>query len=835
MGILAACFVLALRGGEIPAQKGSARANNLGATLQLSREGRALLPMVIAENATAEVKALATELVAGLERITGAKFAVTTKGKNGLFFGTDAEWPGKLPAPPAGRSAVLVRDDYLLRSEKDRVWIIGRTPVGLRNAVWDFLYRAGFRQYFPGEHWAIWPRTPQLSVKVDTFQTPAYYSRYLFLGGSQSEPTKAAYEQWKIRNRMDAGFKLKTQHSYGATVKRNPAFFAAHPETLVGPPGENTKFDPSHAVLLDLLAKDAIEQFRQNPELDSISCDPSDGSGWRKDSPLGSPSNQAVTISNQVARAIQKEFPGRRVGMYAYAEHSPPPDFAVDPHVIVSVATNFLRQGHTVEKLLAAWSAKGAEMGIREYLGVWPWDHDIPGRSRAAKLEAIAQSIPHYHRLGARYWTAETSQGWGAHGLGNYLAARVLWDLGEAKQVTEILHDFYARAFGAAAAEMKEFYESYVLASGHPLMSEDLLGRMYRCLERAGVRADSAEIRARIEDLVVYTRFAELVFAYENTQGAVRLQAYGELADYSYRMLETKMISSYGVLRSEAWRHKELKAPVDWNDAGVASPPANQSAGSAEISELVRQGIARNPLTPFEARAFPGRLGPAHLRADDKPRLPVDLRGTNNLYVYKAKAEDELTFTVRGGLIYGDRGPVQLRLFSELNALVDEPVSTASAPGDKQDHVVTLRSPFVGVHRLEIADGSDLTKVSWPAGRPVVMPMSPAERTRTHGKYSLVFFVPADTKSISGYSEQGKGSLQNAAGETVFDFAPLKQAGYFSVPVPNGLAGTWCRLVDAIGVKLFMTVPPYLARSADELLVPEMVLSRPSEPSETGR
>ncbi|MEY4939295.1 MAG: hypothetical protein RIQ93_1030 [Verrucomicrobiota bacterium] len=798
--------------------------------VELSAAGKATLPVVVAANAPPEIRALATELAAGLRRITGAEFAVAAAAANGVVIGLASEWPGLLPPPAAGRSPVVARDDYLLRTEAGRVWLIGRTLFGVRNALWDFFHRVGFRQYFPGPHWEIWPVNPSLSVALEAFETPAFYSRYLFLGGSQSALTKAHYEQWRVRNRMDSGFKLQTQHSYGSVVKRNPEFFAAHPETLVGPPGENTKFDPSQPHLLDLLAKDAVEQFRRNPYWDCISCDPSDGGGWRKDSPLGSASNQALTVSNHVARAIQAEFPGRRVGMYAYAEHSPAPDLAVDPHVIVSVATNFLRQGNTVEKLLAAWHAKGAEMGIREYLGVWPWDHDIPGRSRAAKLEEIAGNIPHYHALGARYWTAETSQGWGAHGLGNYLAARVLWNLDEAAQVPAVLEDFYARSFGPAAAEMREFYQTGVLASGNPLISEDLLGRMYRTLQRAQALAQARpEVLARIHDLVLYTRFAELVFAYESTDGLAHGKAYEELARYAFRILETHMATSYGVLRSEPWRHKTLKPPVAWDDSGVTSPGAKHKLPRAEIAEMLLQGVARNSLTPFKSVAFSRRLVPAGLAGDGKSPGPVKLRGTNNLYLYAAhEGGEEFEFTVRGGQIYADRGPVILRLFSDLNPIVDTPVSTGSVPIDKKDHVVRLKTTFAGVHRLEIADGGDLTLVSWPPGRPVAIPASPAERTRLHGAYSLGFFVPAGAASIAGYAEQARGSIRSSAGDLILDFSTLKQAGYFSVPVKHEWAGQWCRFVDTSGVKLLMTTPPYLARSPDELLLPEEVQTAPN-------
>jgi hypothetical protein len=805
------------------AQPGRAAAVN--STVELSVAGRATLPIVLARDASPEVRLLATELAAGLQRITGAEFALGTDPTAGIVFGTEGEWPGTLPALTAGRSPVLARDDYILRTEAGRVWLVGRTLIGLRNALWDFFYRVGFRHFFPGPNWEIWPTIPVLSVAFNVFESPAYYTRNLFVGGSQSAGPRAAFNQWKVRNRMDPGFKLRTQHSYEAVMARQPEFFAAHPNALVGPPGRNRKFDPTYLPLLEMLARDAVEEFRRNPEMDCISCDPSDGGGWRKNSPLGSPTNQALTVSNHVARAIQAEFPGRRVGMYAYGEHSPPPDIAVDPHVIVSVATHFLRQGHTVEKLLADWHAKGAEMGIREYLGVWQWDHDIPGRSRAARLEAIARSIPHYHALGARYWTAETSQGWGAHGLGNFLASRVLWDLDEAGRVPAILEDFYARAFGRVAGEMKEFFERCILASGNPLMSEDLLGRMYRSLQKALARAESPAVRARIGDLVQYTRFAELMFAYESTDGDAHVKAYRAVAEFGYRILDTNIATSFGVLWSEPRRHKNLPSPVEWNaENGVPSPAADRTVTPGEIDELLRQGVARNALTPFAPMAFSRQLVPAGLAASGKPPGPIKVRGTTTLHLHAAKEGDGFEFTVRGGSIYGDRGAVRLRLFADRNALTETPVSTASVPNDKQDHTIKLTSPHAGMHRLEIADGGDMTLVSWPAGRPVAIPASPAERTQLHGGHTLVFFVPAGVKTIGGYTEHAKGSLRSASGEMIHDFTTLQHAGYFSVPVPEKWAGQWWQLVEGSGTKFFpllMTVPPYFSRSPDELLLPE--------------
>jgi hypothetical protein len=53
------------------------------------------------------------------------------------------------PGPPRER------EDYLIESGAGRVVLLAATDVGVEHAVWDFLHRLGYRQFFPGEHGGI--------------------------------------------------------------------------------------------------------------------------------------------------------------------------------------------------------------------------------------------------------------------------------------------------------------------------------------------------------------------------------------------------------------------------------------------------------------------------------------------------------------------------------------------------------------------------------------------------------------------------------------------------------------------------------------------------------
>src|SRR4029079_16711286 len=95
--------------------------------------------------------------------------------------------------------------------------------------------------------------------------------------------------------------------------------------------------------------------------------------------------------------------------------------------------TAFIKGGNTLNDLLAGWQKQGATLGIREYYSVNTWDRDLPGKARGGTPAYLARTIPEFHAKGARFLSAESSDNWGPNGLGYYLAARLMWDVAEAK------------------------------------------------------------------------------------------------------------------------------------------------------------------------------------------------------------------------------------------------------------------------------------------------------------------------------------------------------------------------------------------------------------------
>ncbi len=493
----------------------------------LAADAKALQPVVVGPEASERTRAAASTLADYLSRITGAEFEVTTgDGSKGLAVGLASDFPSLPLSTKWPNPKPTEREDYLLQTHGHGVFLLGATELAVEHAVWDFLGRLGYRQFFPGKHWEVVPRIPDLSVALDVRESPDYIARRIWYGFGLWDYNAEPYRDWCARNRATSGIELNTGHAYGGIIRGLQAEFDKHPEYYALVNGRRNvdsqaKLCIGNPELRKRIVEFALAQFDRDPTADSISMDPSDGGGWcecDRCAERGSVSDRALLLANEVAAAVQARYPGKLVGMYAYNFHSPPPGIQPHPQVVVSVATAFLKGGLTLDEILDGWSKQGTTLGIREYYSVNTWDRDMPGASRGSNLDYLKRTIPEFHARGARFMSSESSDNWGPNGLDYYLAARLLWDVGEATRVDALVDDFLSRSFGPAKEPMAEFYRQLDGSSPH-LVFNDQLGRMFQALTEARDLADTPEARARINDLTLYARYVDLYHRYSTAKG----------------------------------------------------------------------------------------------------------------------------------------------------------------------------------------------------------------------------------------------------------------------------------------------------------------------------
>ena len=803
------------------------------AETRLAENGKALLPIIISEKASAEVKAHAATLADYLGKISGAKFAVLTgDGMGGIVIGRAEDFPAIQSGAKFDPADATRREEYLLRSHAKGVWMLGATDLAARHAVWDFLYRLGWRQFFPGKNWEVVPVTPALAITVDAMEKPAYHARRIWYGYGPWDYAKQPYREWCEKNRAIAGIELHSGHSYGGILSRNNAAFTAHPEYLglVGGVRKSSKFCISNPGLRQLVVDDALAQFAKDPAKQSISLDPSDGGGWcecDECKKIGSVTDRALTLANTVASAVTAKYPDKFIGMYAYSQHSPPPNIAAHPRVVISVATSFITGGFTVDQLLDGWSKHASLLGIREYYSVNTWDRDLPGAARGSRLDYLRQTIPHFHEKAARFISAESSDNWGPNGLGHYVASRILWDVHEADRVEALTADFLEKCFGTARAPMAKFYALLDGGKRQPL-SDDLIGRMFRLLDEARSLTRDAAIHARLDDLTLYVRYCELWLDYSTAKDTSRQAAFEAMIRHSYRMRDTMMIHSLALYRDVEHRDKSVFIPSEakWNVPESKQNPWKSSAPFTrdELDAMRRDGIANRKLLDFTPVAFSSELVPAaplKLTSAKPGTMGLYSRAPRNYFTWVESAPATIALKVAAGLVYQNHGSARVDLFP-VAEVEGKSVAHAEVPPTREDVPVEMSTAFTGLHRIEVTGGGAARTVQ-ADGTAFTVESSYEHPGNFHGRWTLCFYVPRGTKTVGGFSH-GPGTLRNASGAVAhtFDTKP----GFFSVPVAPGEDGRLWTFEHCAGDKMLMTVPPFLARSAAELLLPREVVEK---------
>ncbi len=554
------------------------------------------MDVVVSAKTDSTVRACADTLAAYLEKISGASFKVVAgDGERGIAVAKAGDFPN---APCPLDTELIHHEDYILRTHPGGVWIAGATGLATENAVWDFLYRLGYRRFFPGKNWEIIPSLPHLSLALDVSEHPSFYDRAIWYGWGAWQENGNLAREWAARNRMGASVGLSTGHAYGAIYSRFKISFEMHPEYLALVSGKRVsdKFCLSNPNVRRLMVEYAVEYFRNNPKARSISMEPSDGNGWcecDKCKALGSITDRAVGIANEVADTVTRLFGEKFVGMYAYNQHSPPPTIRVNPHVVISVATAFIKGGFTVNQLLSGWKQKCAVLGIRDYLSVNVWDRDLPNNARAAFPDNLAANIDTFYNYGARFYTSEAGENWGPYGLGYYLSSRWLWNVDDISRKDELAEDFFDKSFGTAKGTMKNFY-SLLENQNHPPVTDSLLFWMYSTLNRARGESGDAGTRARIDDLILYTRYVQLFCRYSYASGRLQKQkAFESVLSYALRIRNACMIHSYGLYCDLPMRDRaDTLAPAERRNSSIYPWMRQPAFTKEQVDSLLALGLS---------------------------------------------------------------------------------------------------------------------------------------------------------------------------------------------------------------------------------------------------
>ena len=255
---------------------------------------------------------------------------------------------------------------------------------------------------------------------------------------------------------------------------------------------------------------------------------------------------------------------------------------------------------------------------------------------------------------------------------------------------------------------------------------------------------------------------------------------------------------------------------------------------------MVAAGITNNPLLEFQTVRFSENLVPAPGLVDrgsastDKAGRAFGYDGhagaVHVIYTWVAQAPADIRLQVAGGLGARNKGNVDIRLFAR-DALDENGAPTPvardkSVPPDGETREIVLRTPHSGLHWIEVRSAGDRSRVRFVDPTLAHTVESGVERPRFSvlQDWRLCFYVPKGTMLVGGYTDDLHGALRDGLGKKVLSFDALAQPGNFSVPVPPGTDGRVWWFEQCRGRRVLMTVPPYLAPSPAELLLPAEVV-----------
>lgn len=440
--------------------------------------------IVIASDAIPSERYAAEELQRHLEKIGGAKLAITTDDmpatQHEIILGDNAHLR-KLDAAIDFKS--LGTDGFVLRSRGNRVVIAGGKPRGTLYGVYALLEeKLGVRWLTPDCE--IVPRRDLIEIPaMNETQIPPLEYREVYWTEILRDGVFAA------RHRLNgANYPLTEKqggravqyfpfvHSMDALVP--PELFATHPEYFPEIGGKRVNGYVQRCLSNPDVIKMAIERVRQwikeHPEANIISVSQNDTGKWCQcekckalDAAEGSPSASMIKFVNAIAADIAKDFPNIRIDTLAYQNtRKPPKTLRPLDNVIVRLCSIECCFAHPLETCPAKENERFRDdiiawQPVAPLLYVWDYTTDFGHYELPfPNFDALQPNVRFFVQHGVKglFEQGNYQSPFGElEPLRAYLLAKILWDPNTdvEKHTTEFLDGYY----GAAAPQLRAYLD----------------------------------------------------------------------------------------------------------------------------------------------------------------------------------------------------------------------------------------------------------------------------------------------------------------------------------------------------------------------------------------
>ena len=416
------------------------------------------------------------------------------------------------------------------------IFIYGGKQRGTMYGVMAFLENEfGCRWYTPSVY-VIPQREKYTFTAFDHSESPGIRVRNNFY-------FEAFDSLWAARNRMNGVMKWRQQpggvegywsvHTFYPLMPPSE-FYSDHPEyySLINNKRifEDAQLCLTNPDVLKIITERIKNRMRKNPEYLIYDVSQND-----RDNPCqcdkcqaivkkeGSESGVIIWFVNQVAEAVEKEFPDKFIGTLAY-KYSRKPCKTIRPrhNVVIRLCSIECCFSHSIDSCprnqlflqdLNGWSAIAQNLYIWDY--VVYFQHYIMPYPNMLVLQSNIKTFQKNNAIGIMEQAAYESRGGEFAELRSYLISRLLWNAD--CNVDDVINDFMYGYYGRAGKYIRQYFdllygritpETHIhiethkynrLSAEDEIFSGDFIERSTKIFSNAAIVADNDEILHRVE------------------------------------------------------------------------------------------------------------------------------------------------------------------------------------------------------------------------------------------------------------------------------------------------------------------------------------------------
>jgi len=506
---------------------------NLNA-LTISKNSKVLI--ITPDKSTMTEKFAASELSKYLEKICGANPEIVSekyKKTGDIYFllgntKSSQDLHKKFDNSVVGPGS----DSFIIKVEKNRIFLCGGGDRGILYSVYQFLEEQGCRWFMPGEIGEVIPRKQKIFLKEkEKIYVPDFIQREICVGGGGKFFKDEEIIDWAAKNKINRIFNLR--HKYKEEWRKRGGglnwqhichnymwiippekYFKSHPEYYALYKGERVPLGrgtgggnvcTTNPDVVKIFADYISNWFDKNPDGQIFPVSPNDGPvKWCEcenckklgginfmPGPFGSMTKRQVKFINEIAKIVYKKHPDRYLLYLAYSNYiDPEPSSPLEKNVVVQVA-HYGCYAHGIDKCKENEKAKWRmeEWAKLTKAGIGIWDYfllqvpnsgsyltPLPFATAAKDTILFIKKLADKHKIKAYYFTQAGNNIWYYNPLPFYTIAKLTWNTKQ--DFKKLIKDFCYKFYGKAGRWMEKYYnlieEANQNSNWHPTFWRDV-------------------------------------------------------------------------------------------------------------------------------------------------------------------------------------------------------------------------------------------------------------------------------------------------------------------------------------------------------------------------